>query len=280
MFSISYIWFFVGCAIVFGLIIAKSVTNHRKKPRLTRSVAYWVVSAGLFILFGLANIGVIESIIDNYDGGRVLAYAESGIYDAVKGNSIGSETTASIDTWSDGTDSLENRGVSMTLTSMTKAQDSWVQVSPEGAKAGHSLKKYFPTMMIDGKISTSWQVTVDDPESFNNDQDQKEWVYFGFNNISHIDYIVIYNGTPDTEKRYYKNGRARQVRFSDISPDSKGNGNPSWTTEIELDDEPSCQIIECKNLDVRDLCMHIETMYAGSSYPELCITDVMFYSVK
>ena len=299
--------YFIICAVVFVLIALRSLRMGRLAGAEHRRKGFWIAAFVIFIGFIIGKAGIIGDQMREYSfvsGDNVVYYGKAAdeavslvktVY--AKGGELPFDDNdggiyddpdidrAQID------DFLENAGISdenddddgyikLILTDMKEVPDSWKQIKPAGVKASNSLKKYPPQMLTDGDISTSWQVSVEKPDEYNSNDDLNEWLYFGFGAKTRIDYIVIYNGTPDSEKRFYKNGRAEDVTVSDLTVNPQDRGQFLWSEPATLADDPSCQIIECRNLNASELYLVINTMYPGSAYTELCITDVMFYSAE
>ncbi len=297
MVSVDPIWFFI----IYAIIIVIIILTYLKKKRYNSSgrfsgnriVAVWVSGAVLLTAFLGVNVGTLGSMdIDGQisDGrnlvygeyvGELVEFAKNNVAEDMEADEDFMEeiTTADVNSFT-ATEEYDD-SLQISLTTLNEIPESWIQVNPEGARTSSFLKKFPPTMMIDGKVSTSWQAEIDDPEAFNNDPSRSEWIGFGFHSSSRIDYIVISNGTPDTEKRYYKNGRAREVCIATQKPGdpgTDGEAEPEWTQEVELRDEPVYQIIKCNNLNAFEVYIKIDSMYIGTDYSELCVTDVMFFA--
>ena len=299
-------WYFIICIAIFIIITVRSITLQKGRGRMStaayRRKGFLITVIAVFIIFvagkkdlfstlqvySLANDN--NTVVYSSEVGEAIAAIKSGDFDSSKytfGNqdhydysdSYASEESS--DHYSESTASDSNDkddGITLAIVEMDTIPDNWVQINPAGVKASASLKKYPAEMLIDGDISTSWQVEVSDYEKFNEDDDTSEYLYFGFGAKKNIDYIVIYNGTPDSESRYYKNGRAKTLKIADLSIDPHDRSNYLWTETPELKDDPAFSVIECHNLYTEELYMVINTMFPGEKYRELCITDVMFYS--
>ena len=293
-------WYFIICAVIFVIAILRSLKMQRMYNRAVaaehRRTVFWVASGGLLIAFLIINRGVLGNMDEygRFSDGTTLIYGQTTA-DRIKaaknmtdyaGDLSGDVAQDQSDQPSTATPVVERGSMSddedttpsFTLTPLAELPDGCTLIKPQGVKASNSLTKYPPQMVTDGDTATSWQATVDDPEKYNGDEDLSEWLYFGFGAEKEIAYIVIHNGTPDSEERYKNNGRAHEVRFSDLSRDPDIAGQYLWSDFIELRDEPACQIIECGNLTASELYLNIDTMYKGKKYNELCISDVEFYA--
>ncbi len=295
-------WYFIICAAVMIFFILKSFKTARlynsSYAAETRRKAYWLIAALGLTGFLIIN-GKILGSMDEYglfSDGTTLTYGKetaSRIEAAKNGMSGDYSSRAELDDTDHEDDSHltaapvwqredeptpEDTDLAFSLTSLTEVSSDWTKIKPEGVKSSHSLNKYPAQMVIDGDTLTSWQVEVKNPEKYNLEEEESEWLYFGFGSEKTIDYIVIYNGTPDSEERFNNNGRARGIRFSDLTVDQQDPSEFIWSEPLELSDGRGCRIIECRNLSTKELYMVIDTMYIGGKYTELCIADVEFYS--
>ncbi|MCR5829006.1 MAG: hypothetical protein K6F93_01480, partial [Lachnospiraceae bacterium] len=208
MFSIDPIWFFIVYAIVIAIILITYFRKKRSHPgqsySFARGLAFWVSGLILLVVFLACNAGVIGGMDPlGFTDETILIYGKvtSNAIDAAKNNyelnsDIDNQEIEAADFSALSTE--EDNKISMELISMTDIPSEWVPVPPEGARAGAFLKKYPPTMMLDGDVTTSWQTAIDDPDAYNSSEGDKEWIGFGFHKDCKIDYIVIYNGTPES----------------------------------------------------------------------------------
>ena len=166
------------------------------------------------------------------------------------------------------------------LTDLTELPEDVSQLRVKTISATGKLEGYPPTNVLDGDETTSWQSGINDVDEYNSeDYDKHKALQFEFGQYVQIDYIVINNGTPDSEKRYFNNGRAKEISFTDMTLDpARDDGEHIWTDSIELPDEPQTLIIECHNMDTEELILRIDKAYKGKKYKELCIADVLFYT--
>ncbi len=289
-------WFFIICIAAFLVITLRSLMIQKKAGRTAgakhRNIGFWIAAFGAFVLF---SISAVKSAMADYNyssAGRMVVYGDE-TREIIKKYKNGDhsvdidrsnraeedEEYFSITSIADISDSSK-RLFSISLSSLKELPDDCVQIKPMGVKASSSLKKYPPQMLIDGDTSTGWQAAVDSPEKYNSGEEEQEWLQFGFDSEQHIDYIVIYNGTPDSEERFYKNGRAHEIRLADISSETGDEENHQWTDPVELNDGMDILILECHGLNVKDLLLNIDSMYIGKKYKELCIADILFYSAE
>ena len=286
LFEIKYNWYFIACIIIFVLIIIKSISTKRTSGRLAasefRRKFFMITAIGLFIIFVYYNRDTINAMERYGSEGHLLAYGNSYDRSGVASRTAGSEekqapTAAASDV---SKEMPAEEGFTVVLSGKDTLPDNLTRITPKEISASRSHKKYPPEKAIDDDVSSSWQVTIDDPNTYNDRPDQTEWLLIDFGTEQHIDYIVIYNGTPEPEDLFFENGRAESISFSDLSSDPKDKTQYRWTDPLKLKDGRDCQIIECRNLNTGKLYLNIDTMIAGSKYPELCIADIGFYSVK
>lgn len=296
--------FFVACILIFAIIVLKSFSIKKKHGRLyasdKRRRGYWITTVCVFVGFLVCCSEILDDMpdrgfISSHDivygsatGARVKALKNNtGMEDIQRVSTSDNVNTyfeddsnEVADPWMIEETEQEDESFSASVSEMTGIPSSWEPLEVKSVQASNSLKKYTPQMLLDGDISTSWQVTVDDVDSFNSDLDLSEWLYFEFDGKKKIDYIVIYNGTPNSEERYFNNGRICEMSLSNLTINPEAENEYLWTDILELRDEPYCQILECNGLNTNEMYLNINKMYPGAKYSELCVSDIMFYSIK
>lgn len=145
-----------------------------------------------------------------------------------------------------------------------------VEIKPISVVASGTVSKRYPAQHVtDSNSKTSWQVTVS-PKGQDNEID--EWLAFILPEECYIEYIVILNGTSSSEKHYLENARAKKINISGNDSENLYVFEP-----ILLPDQSEENIIECTGFKTNKVFVKLKSVYPGSTYPEVGITDISFY---
>ncbi len=148
-----------------------------------------------------------------------------------------------------------------------------IEIKPAVVKAsGERSEKRAAIRVTDSDSETNWQVTVN-PEGEDNEID--EWLEFELSEECDIEYIVIFNGTSSTEKHFKENGRAKTIVISGNNSETVYASDP-----ILLPDKSEENIIKCSGFKTGRIRIRLKSVYPGNKYPEVGITDIMFYTKK
>lgn len=123
---------------------------------------------------------------------------------------------------------------------------------------------YDPANMIDGKDKTTWALPYKKGDVM---------LHFAFaNRAESLDKIVIHNGYWKNEKRFKQNSRAKKVGVY-----VNGIKKKNLVKEVVLEDSMTPQTIDLGGItDVANVYLRVHNVYMGSTWPDLCITEVQF----
>lgn len=286
------VWFFILIVAAFLFVVLKSRPEQKKYGRAAgrqyRRRGFAIAAICVFVLTLSTNAETYDEMICNDidDRQHIVTYgkepagpiSERKLPDEDRNFGDDADSSNPNDEDPDITQEPEAAELypEFELTDGTTLPENCVQIIPAAVSSDTALSKYQADKLADNDISTSWQTTIDSPESFSNDSSVSENLYFDFGEPVRIDYIVIYNGTPDSSERFYRNGRAKTISVTDC-PEEDDDGTANFIT---LNDVPECQVILCSNFEASSVAIDIYEMYEGSKYPELCVSEVQFFTLE
>lgn len=127
---------------------------------------------------------------------------------------------------------------------------------------------YDPANMIDGKYQTTWALPYKKGEVM---------LHFAMENwVGSLDRIVIHNGYWKNEKRFKQNSRAKKV-----SVYINGIHKKNLVKDVILEDSMTPQTIELGGIsEVANVYLRVHNVYMGTTWPDLCISEVQFFGTE
>lgn len=134
--------------------------------------------------------------------------------------------------------------------------------------AGDHLKNqagnnYNPKNMVDGDIKTAWALPYHSGE-----------VILQFNlrkQATSVSRLLIYNGYGKNKKKFLQNSRAKKIGIY-TNEITKQNLIREW----ELADQMDWQPVILNEKNVNSIFIRIHSVYPGTTWPDLCISEVKF----
>lgn len=122
---------------------------------------------------------------------------------------------------------------------------------------------YNPKNMVDGDIKTAWALPYHSGE-----------VILQFNlrkQATSVSRLLIYNGYGKNKKKFLQNSRAKKIGIY-----ANGITKQNLIREWELADQMDWQPVILHEKNVNSVFIRIHSVYPGTTWPDLCISEVKF----